>query len=117
MTGGQRVDTSKIEAELVIRLKELLGRSGRLTDHLRDTPPSDWEELATFREGDEVAEALDDLTRHEIEEIKYALRRMRDGEWEYCDSCGEQIAEARLAALPTTHLCIRCAAQRERGGR
>ncbi len=108
------MDTSKIEAKLVERLKELLGRSGRLTDHLRDTPPSDWEELATFREGDEVAEALDDLTRREIEEIKQALRRLAAGEWQYCDSCGEEIAAARLEALPTTRLCIRCAAARAR---
>ena len=52
--------------------------------------------------------------RREIEDIKYALRRMRGGEWEYCEGCGEQIAEARLEALPTTRLCIACASERER---
>ena len=104
----------KIKADLVDKLATLLQRSGRITEHLRDTPPSDWEELATFRENDEVAEALDDITRAEIEEIKQALRRMDSGDWEYCESCGEPIKPERLQALPTTRFCIRCASERER---
>ncbi len=105
----------KIRAELVDRLGALLQRAGRISEHLRDTPPSDWEELATFRENDEVTEALDDITRAEIEDIKLALRRMESGDWASCDGCGNAIASERLAALPTTRYCIRCASARERG--
>ncbi len=104
----------RIKSELVDKLATLLQRSGRITEHLRDTPPSDWEELATFREDDEVAEALDDITRAEIEDIKHALRRMDSGDWEYCESCGDEINPERLRALPTTPLCIRCASEREK---
>ena len=104
----------QIKTELVGRLADLLQRSGRITEHLRDTPPSDWEELATFRENDEVAEALDDITRAEIEDIKHALKRMDAGDWIYCESCGEEIQSERLRALPTTRFCIRCASEREK---
>ncbi len=109
------MQVEQIKSELVNKLAALLQRSGRITEHLRDTPPSDWEELATFRENDEVAEALDDITRSEIEEIKHALRRMDTGEWQYCESCGEEIQHERLRALPTTRYCIRCASAREKG--
>jgi RNA polymerase-binding protein DksA len=104
----------KIKSELVEKLAILLQRSGRITEHLRDTPPSDWEELATFREDDEVTEALDDITRAEIEDIKYALRRIDAGDWQFCESCGDEIQAERLSALPTTRFCITCASARER---
>lgn len=104
----------EIRSELLKKLTTLLERSGNITEQLRDTPPSDWEELAIFRENDEVAEALDDITRSEIEDIKHALRRMDAGEWQYCETCGDEIHPDRLRALPTTRYCIRCASAREK---
>lgn len=104
----------EVRSELMRELMTLMERSGRITEHLRDTPPSDWEELATFRENDEVAEALDGITRTEIADIKHALRRMDAGEWQFCESCGEEIQPERLRALPTTRYCIRCANAREK---
>lgn len=108
------MQSENIKAQLLEKLSTLLERSGAINEHLRDTPPSDWEELAIFRENDEVAEALDDITRAEIEDIKHALRRMDAGDWEYCESCGNEIQPARLEALPTTRYCIKCASARER---
>lgn len=108
------MQVEQIKSELVDKLATLLQRSGRITEHLRDTPPSDWEELATFRENDEVTEALDDITRAEIEDIKHALRRIDSGDWEYCESCGDEIQPERLRALPTTRFCIKCASAREK---
>ncbi|KAA3619035.1 MAG: TraR/DksA family transcriptional regulator [Proteobacteria bacterium] len=113
-TQEKTMQSEDIRSELVKKLATLLERSGAIHEHLRDTPPSDWEELATFREDDEVAEALDDITRAEIEDIKYALRRMDAGEWEYCESCGNEIRPERLKALPTTSFCIKCASEKER---
>ncbi len=108
------MELDKIRSDLIDKLATLLQRSGEITEHLRDTPPADWEELATFRENDEVAEALDDITRSEIEDIKMALRRMDFGDWTICTECGDEIRPARLEALPTTHFCIGCASARER---
>ena len=101
--------TETIRAKLVDELSELLSRAGRITDHLRDAPPSDWEELATFRENDEVVEALDEMTKQRIREIKETLRRIDGEEWGVCSECGESIGDARLEAIPTATHCIRCA--------
>lgn len=41
--------------------------------------------------------------------IKAALTRIDEGEWGYCLSCGEEIAEARLHHDPSIPTCIKCA--------
>jgi DnaK suppressor protein len=42
-------------------------------------------------------------------EIEGALRRMDSGKYGLCESCGQEIAEARLEALPFARTCISCA--------
>jgi RNA polymerase-binding transcription factor DksA len=49
-------------------------------------------------------------SRHEIEEIDAALIRLADGRYGGCQTCGRRIAIARLAVLPATRFCVRCAA-------
>lgn len=41
--------------------------------------------------------------------IRAALQRIAEGEYGYCDSCGEEIAPARLEQDPATPRCIDCA--------
>ena len=41
--------------------------------------------------------------------LRAALRRLEDGEFGWCDGCGETIAEKRLALDPTVTRCIDCA--------
>lgn len=55
-----------------------------------------------------VAGLLDRSRRH-VAELEAAARRMAEGSYGYCRSCGAEIGTERLAALPTTELCIRCA--------
>jgi DnaK suppressor protein len=45
----------------------------------------------------------------ELQRIKAALKRLDEGEFGYCLSCGENIAAKRLAFDPTAPLCIDCA--------
>lgn len=49
--------------------------------------------------------------RHElgIRNITAALARIESGDYGYCTSCDESIAEARLRADPAASLCIACA--------
>lgn len=44
-----------------------------------------------------------------VVDLEAASRRMEEGSYGYCRSCGTEIGTERLAALPTTQLCIRCA--------
>lgn len=41
--------------------------------------------------------------------IGAALSRIEDGEWGYCLTCGEEIAEQRLAHDPSVPTCVKCA--------
>ncbi len=108
------MDQDSVRKALLKELESLMGRSDRIDAHWRDeAPPSDWAELATHRENDEVVESLDERTREQIVLIKQALKRMDDDEWQYCIECGEKIPAARLQALPTTIFCVTCAEARE----
>ncbi len=42
-------------------------------------------------------------------ESSEALRRMEDGSYGTCESCGQKIAKARLEAIPYTRFCVKCA--------
>jgi DnaK suppressor protein len=41
-------------------------------------------------------------------DVRMALGRLREGTYGYCQSCGEEIAERRLQALPWAAYCITC---------
>lgn len=55
-----------------------------------------------------------DRERKLINKIREALDRLEEGEFGVCDSCGEDIGEARLRARPVTTLCIDCKTEQER---
>ena len=47
--------------------------------------------------------------RFDLDRLVNARRRLETGEPITCESCGREIGAERLAALPTTLTCIRCA--------
>lgn len=57
------------------------------------------------------AMALAQQRRRQSEQaaIDAALRRIEEGEYGYCLTCGEEIAEARLLHSPAVTTCIGCA--------
>jgi RNA polymerase-binding transcription factor DksA len=50
-------------------------------------------------------------------EINDALRRLYNGEYGSCESCGQTIARARLEAMPHARQCVPCKSKEERAGR
>jgi len=59
-----------------------------------------------------MAQAQERRRGQERARIGAALDRIDDGEWGYCLTCGEEIAEARLRHDPSVAVCVGCA----RGG-
>jgi RNA polymerase-binding transcription factor DksA len=55
------------------------------------------------------AAALLAQARQQLGRIDAALGRVADGSYGRCVTCGEPIAQARLAARPAATTCIRCA--------
>ena len=54
-----------------------------------------------------------DRERKLIGKIKEAMARIDTGAYGICESCGEEISEARLKARPVTTLCIECKTKQE----
>lgn len=70
---------------------------------------ADWSEQATERENDEVLESLGNAADRELAHINYALKRIEDGSYFFCEECGDKIPAARLELLPFSTLCVSCA--------
>ena len=49
-----------------------------------------------------------------LNKIDAALRKIQDGVYGECESCGEEIGLKRLEARPVAELCIDCKAEQER---
>ena len=112
------MNEAQVKAHLEARKTELLERHGRIARHTRhreEPLPQDFAEQAVELENQEVLEALDVEVADELRQIDRALDRLDAGEYQQCKNCGEDIPGARLEALPTTSLCVDCAAEAERG--
>lgn len=103
-----------VKKHLLDRLKTLGARIGEIEEDLRSAPSADWEEQAIETEGDEVLEGLENSALSEAAKIQDALRRIEEGTYDECATCGEPIGARRLEALPYATQCIRCA--EESGG-
>jgi RNA polymerase-binding protein DksA len=99
----------KIRAQLTRRLAVIGDRHEKVDRDLQRPADPDSEEQAQQAENDEVLEGLAEQAREEIEQIRAALERIDGGEYGTCTSCGGEISEARLEALPFTSVCIKCA--------
>jgi RNA polymerase-binding transcription factor DksA len=75
------------------------------------------ERLAESAEVDfqeELGFALMQMKAETLERTNDALRRLEAGTFGVCASCGDEISEARLRALPFALRCTECEATRER---
>ena len=58
------------------------------------------------------AEALANTLRESLEEVEHALSKLDDGTYGKCEVCDEEIAAARLEAMPAARHCITHASTR-----
>jgi RNA polymerase-binding transcription factor DksA len=65
----------------------------------------------------EIGFATRELLVERVNRIAAALERLDAGEYGLCVECGENIAPARLQALPEVTTCVRCQDRLERLGR
>lgn len=96
-------------ARLEQRLIELTERADAIEDDLRHPLEADSSEQAIDLSDDEALIGVDQVLHAEIADIRAALLRIEQGLYGTCAKCGEDIAPARLEALPTATRCISCA--------
>jgi len=94
---------------LKTRLAELDHRLVDIEHDLDEAKPADFEEAASDREGDEMLEELGSVGLVEVRMIEAALKRLDEGTYGTCVSCGEPISAERLEAVPHAPLCKTCA--------
>ncbi len=99
----------KVREQLTQRLAVIENRHEKVDRDLHRLPDADSQERAQQAENDEVLEGLEVQSREEIEQIRAALKRIDGGDYGTCTTCGSDIADGRLEALPFTPVCIECA--------
>lgn len=74
-------------------------------------------DLASEERDREINFILSDRERAKIKQIDDALERLEEGTYGVCDSCGLEIGEERMEAMPFTRLCRDCQQDQEREAR
>jgi DnaK suppressor protein len=92
-------------AELQDRLRRIQQDLGRQREPL----PTDAPDAAIVVENDEILAAIRKAAYSEIDRIELALARLDEGVFGLCETCGAEIQEARLRAVPYATQCLGCA--------
>lgn len=71
-------------------------------------------DLASEERDREINFILSDRERMKVRQINEALQRLAENSYGICESCGLEVAEERLSAMPFTRLCRDCQQDLER---
>jgi DnaK suppressor protein len=89
------------------RLERAIQRQQELI-RLPGATRGEWlDEAAEMTEQASNIAILEQLTR-ELDQVRAAQQRLREGRYGICKDCGRAIPAARLRALPYATLCVRC---------
>jgi DnaK suppressor protein len=113
----QRYDELKamLESRRLVLSEELNGRLRGVRDGATERPHDgrDFGEIADTDVQDEIQFTLLEMKAEILGKVNEALSRLEDGRYGYCHECGDEIAAARLRALPFAVRCRDCEAERE----
>ncbi len=106
-------DVTQLRAQIEARLAELetedaLGQEGQATVELDQQAVGRLSRMDALQ-NQAMAHANAGRRQAERHKLETALSRMNDGEFGYCEECGELIARRRLELDPAALLCIECA--------
>lgn len=97
-------------AQLEASLLEEIGRAKDAIAVERSPDEAD-ARLGTVARDAETVKLL--RASHRLKEIRQARRRVTDGTYGACESCGEPIPRKRLEAIPWAAYCITCQEMRD----
>ena len=115
-----------MDEKIVLEIKEnLLKQRAQIVEALADQIDDMKNLVKPVESGDEADVAsdaidttlLDSLGAQDAQRIRLidgALERIRLGKYGICTSCGIDIPEARLQAIPYATMCVDCASAEER---
>ena len=83
-------------------------------DRLTDSAGDDQADTGTKTFEREQEISLANNVRERITQVERALDRLDDGQYGWCERCGNAIPVERLAAFPSATLCVSCKQLEER---
>ncbi|MFQ5924019.1 MAG: TraR/DksA family transcriptional regulator [Anaerolineales bacterium] len=95
---------SRLQAHESSPLKSMARANSKHADRARDQMMRD-QEAAMLAQ-----------SKQQLNQIETALRRIEDGLYGKCMTCGGSISLSRLQALPSAMLCIRCQSEQDQRG-
>lgn len=98
--------SEKLSAQL-ISLQERIKTNQEIVGQKSEGSSED--DIASLYEMQAKAHSSIQHDRNLIRQTNVALRRINDGEYEYCETCGDDINPKRLVANPVSTQCIDCA--------
>lgn len=75
--------------------------------------PNRMAELGSGNFEQELTLSLLGSERTALDQIEAAIKRVEEGSYGWCETCGGRIPQARLQALPYAAQCVRCASKEE----
>ena len=99
---------TRLEAERE-RLIQDIGQHNEVT-HVRTRPSNHPADNATDASEKFLNGTLKQMQSRHLDLIENALRRLADGSYGVCESCGQDIDPARLDVQPAARRCVPCQA-------
>jgi RNA polymerase-binding transcription factor DksA len=109
---NMKYNTIKVRQKLEAKRKKLLGNVPPQSRGSNANPDSG--DLASRYERWQRNTSLDQIVEKQLAEIDLTLKRLDDGTYGICTTCGGPISKARLMALPQTPLCLKCRLKQEK---
>jgi DnaK suppressor protein len=104
--------TNPVRDRLQQRRAELSVRTDQIGSDLRGEAAQvegSFADHAVVHANDAVLEAIRESAQNELQQIDHALRRIDEGRYERCETCGKPIGRERLEAVPYASTCMDCA--------
>ena len=106
-------ELDKFKTLLERQLHDLQSDFGREIPAMGSPALADINDQASLESERSFELRIKDRERKLIGKVQEALKKIGDGSYGVCDSCGEAISVKRLQARPVTSFCINCKAQME----
>ena len=108
-------ERNRLEHALASLRNEHPGSLGEEVEESAPTHDNHLAETATATLGREIDYTLGENSEQVLAEIDAALKRVDEGTYGTCASCGDEIRRERLEASPWASLCIDCKRRAEGG--
>lgn len=108
-----KADLEKLKKTLENQLKELVSDLGKDMPSMESPALADVNDQASLESERSFELRIKDRERKLIGKVQEALRKIGEGTYGVCDSCGEPIGVKRLHARPVTSYCINCKSEME----